>query len=155
MLTFNKRHYFFLTALTTSFQLFLFFTSNPTDLDGIPEFHSRILLNTNVSGNDGALARKLVMALCDVSLKELYSMQTQISSALHIAFSRYQVKSFPASYPTTHPSSSQRARKGMRPITVNQEAPRKRIVTKNIMVQHHRGDNSSTNDCTLPRRLDL
>ena len=125
------------------------------------QFQNRILLNTNVIGNDGAKARKLVVALCDISLKEIYSIQIQISNAIHTAFSRYQVRFFPASYPSKFPSSS-RSAEGVMHLNsedlkrrVNSEKECQKIATKKIMVQNYCDGNGSTNDGTLPRRLDL
>jgi hypothetical protein len=88
-------------------------------------------------------------------------MQTQICSAMHIAFSRYQMRYFPALYSTTLSSSPQSSRNGMPPTSENRgtsahtgQEDNKRVSVE-IMVKNHEGDHSGTNNCTLPRRLDL
>jgi hypothetical protein len=88
-------------------------------------------------------------------------MQTQICNAMHIAFSRYQMRFFPAIYSTTLSSSSQSSRNGMSPTSVNRGtiAHKGQEYSKGdpvrIMVKNHEGDHGGTNNCTLPRRLDL
>lgn len=88
-------------------------------------------------------------------------MQTQICSAMHIAFSRYQMRFFPTLYSTTLSSSSQSSRNGMSPTSVNRGTTAhkgqkyNKGVPVSIMVKNHEGNHSGTNNCTLPRRLDL
>ena len=125
------------------------------------QFQIRILLNTNVIGNDGAKAKKLVVALCNISLKEIHSIQTEISNAIHIAFSRYQLRFFPTSYPSQFPSSSRSAHRVMhlnfedQKSSINLGKECQKIVTKKNMIQNYCDGKGSTNDGTLPRRLDL
>ena len=79
-------------------------------------------------------------------------MQTQICSAMHVAFSRYQMRFFPALCSTTLSSSSQNSRNGMSPTSVNrgtiahkgQEYNKRVPVT--IMVKNHGGSHSGTNN---------
>lgn len=52
-------------------------------------FTIRILFSTNRPGKGMKEGRKIINALCSISQREMSNMQTEINSALQIAFSRH------------------------------------------------------------------